>query len=107
MIIGAGLDARLGLPFDQLRTAAREAERLGVQSLWEAAGGAAGFREPLDAGGRRARLVPRLRGLVEGHRAAHRDLRGPGGADVDAARPRGPGGHAGAALRGTVRARPW
>jgi hypothetical protein len=30
MMIGIGLDARLGLPFDQLRAAAREAERHGV-----------------------------------------------------------------------------
>src|SRR5215831_19842945 len=34
MIIGAGLDGRLGLSFDQLRAAAREAERLGFESLW-------------------------------------------------------------------------
>jgi alkanesulfonate monooxygenase SsuD/methylene tetrahydromethanopterin reductase-like flavin-dependent oxidoreductase (luciferase family) len=33
-MIGAGLDARLGLPFDQLRAAGAEAERLGFQSLW-------------------------------------------------------------------------
>jgi alkanesulfonate monooxygenase SsuD/methylene tetrahydromethanopterin reductase-like flavin-dependent oxidoreductase (luciferase family) len=33
-MIGVGLDARLGLPFDQLRAAAREAERLGFESLW-------------------------------------------------------------------------
>ena len=39
MIIGVGLDARLGLPFDQLRAAAREAERLGFESLWTPAGG--------------------------------------------------------------------
>jgi len=39
MIIGAGLDARLGLSFDQLRVAAREAERLGFESLWTPAGG--------------------------------------------------------------------
>jgi alkanesulfonate monooxygenase SsuD/methylene tetrahydromethanopterin reductase-like flavin-dependent oxidoreductase (luciferase family) len=39
MMIGVGLDARLGLPFDQLRTAAREAERLGFESLWTPAGG--------------------------------------------------------------------
>src|SRR6202035_3258703 len=29
----------LGLPLDQLRAAAREAERLGVESLWTPAGG--------------------------------------------------------------------
>jgi len=34
MIIGVALDTRLGLPFDQLRAAAREAERLGFESLW-------------------------------------------------------------------------
>jgi alkanesulfonate monooxygenase SsuD/methylene tetrahydromethanopterin reductase-like flavin-dependent oxidoreductase (luciferase family) len=39
MIIGAGLDARLGLPFDELRAAAREAERLGFESLWTPAHG--------------------------------------------------------------------
>jgi alkanesulfonate monooxygenase SsuD/methylene tetrahydromethanopterin reductase-like flavin-dependent oxidoreductase (luciferase family) len=39
MTIGVGLDARLGLPFDQLRAAAREAERLGFESLWTPAGG--------------------------------------------------------------------
>jgi alkanesulfonate monooxygenase SsuD/methylene tetrahydromethanopterin reductase-like flavin-dependent oxidoreductase (luciferase family) len=39
MMIGVGLDARLGLPFDQLRLAAREAERLGFESLWTPAGG--------------------------------------------------------------------
>jgi alkanesulfonate monooxygenase SsuD/methylene tetrahydromethanopterin reductase-like flavin-dependent oxidoreductase (luciferase family) len=39
MMIGVGLDARLGLPFDQLRTAAREAARLGFESLWTPAGG--------------------------------------------------------------------
>jgi alkanesulfonate monooxygenase SsuD/methylene tetrahydromethanopterin reductase-like flavin-dependent oxidoreductase (luciferase family) len=39
MMIGVGLDARLGLPFDQLRAAAREAERLRFQSLWTPAGG--------------------------------------------------------------------
>ncbi len=39
MMIGAGLDARLGLPFDQLRAAAQEAERLGFESLWTPAGG--------------------------------------------------------------------
>ena len=38
-MIGAGLDARLGLPFDELRAAAREAERLGFESLWTPAGG--------------------------------------------------------------------
>jgi alkanesulfonate monooxygenase SsuD/methylene tetrahydromethanopterin reductase-like flavin-dependent oxidoreductase (luciferase family) len=39
MMIGVGLDTRLGLPFDQLRVAAREAERLGFESLWTPAGG--------------------------------------------------------------------
>jgi alkanesulfonate monooxygenase SsuD/methylene tetrahydromethanopterin reductase-like flavin-dependent oxidoreductase (luciferase family) len=39
MIIGAGLDGRLGLSFDQLREAAREAERAGFESLWTPAGG--------------------------------------------------------------------
>ena len=38
-LIGAGLDARLGLPFDQLRAAAREAGQLGFESLWTPAGG--------------------------------------------------------------------
>jgi len=38
-MIGVGLDARLGLSFDQLRVAAREAERLGFESLWTPAGG--------------------------------------------------------------------
>ena len=39
MMIGVGLDARLGLPFDQLRAAAQEAARLGFESLWTPAGG--------------------------------------------------------------------
>jgi alkanesulfonate monooxygenase SsuD/methylene tetrahydromethanopterin reductase-like flavin-dependent oxidoreductase (luciferase family) len=39
MMIGVGLDARLGLPFGQLRAAAREAERRGFESLWTPAGG--------------------------------------------------------------------
>ncbi len=39
MLIGAGLDGRLGLPFDQLREAAREASQLGFDSLWTPAGG--------------------------------------------------------------------
>ena len=39
MMIGVGLDARLGLPFDQLRAAAREAGELGFESLWTPAGG--------------------------------------------------------------------
>src|SRR6204780_1132189 len=39
MMIGVGLDARLGLPFDQLRAAAREAGRLRFESLWTPAGG--------------------------------------------------------------------
>ena len=39
MKIGIGLDARLGLPFDQLRAAAMEAARLGFESVWTPAGG--------------------------------------------------------------------
>jgi alkanesulfonate monooxygenase SsuD/methylene tetrahydromethanopterin reductase-like flavin-dependent oxidoreductase (luciferase family) len=39
MIIGVGLDSRLELSFGQLRDAAREAERLGFESLWTPAGG--------------------------------------------------------------------
>jgi len=39
MLIGVGLDARLGLTFAQLRTAAREAGQLGFESLWTPAGG--------------------------------------------------------------------
>ncbi len=39
MLIGVGLDARLGLPFDELRAAAREAGQLGFESLWTPAGG--------------------------------------------------------------------
>src|SRR5437764_13255090 len=39
MMIGVGLDARLGLPFGQLRAAAQEAERLGFESVWTPAGG--------------------------------------------------------------------
>jgi len=39
MMIGVGLDARLGLPLGQLREAAREAERLGFESVWTPAGG--------------------------------------------------------------------
>jgi alkanesulfonate monooxygenase SsuD/methylene tetrahydromethanopterin reductase-like flavin-dependent oxidoreductase (luciferase family) len=39
MLIGVGLDARLGLPFGQLREAAREAAQLGFDSLWTPAGG--------------------------------------------------------------------
>src|SRR6202050_1618232 len=39
MMIGVGLDARLGLPFDEVRAAAREAERLGFESAWTPAGG--------------------------------------------------------------------
>jgi alkanesulfonate monooxygenase SsuD/methylene tetrahydromethanopterin reductase-like flavin-dependent oxidoreductase (luciferase family) len=34
MRIGAGLDSRLGLSFDELRAAGREAARLGFESLW-------------------------------------------------------------------------
>jgi alkanesulfonate monooxygenase SsuD/methylene tetrahydromethanopterin reductase-like flavin-dependent oxidoreductase (luciferase family) len=39
MLIGAGLDARLGLTFDELREAGREAARMGFGSLWTPAGG--------------------------------------------------------------------
>jgi alkanesulfonate monooxygenase SsuD/methylene tetrahydromethanopterin reductase-like flavin-dependent oxidoreductase (luciferase family) len=39
MLIGVGLDARLGLTFAQLRTAAAEAGELGFESLWTPAGG--------------------------------------------------------------------
>jgi alkanesulfonate monooxygenase SsuD/methylene tetrahydromethanopterin reductase-like flavin-dependent oxidoreductase (luciferase family) len=39
MLIGVGLDARLGLPFAQLRTVARDAGQLGFESLWTPAGG--------------------------------------------------------------------
>jgi alkanesulfonate monooxygenase SsuD/methylene tetrahydromethanopterin reductase-like flavin-dependent oxidoreductase (luciferase family) len=39
MRIGAGLDGRLGLSFDELRRAGREAARLGFESLWTPAGG--------------------------------------------------------------------
>src|ERR1700730_3691781 len=39
MMIGVGLDARLGLPFDQLRPAAREAAGLGFRRLCTPAGG--------------------------------------------------------------------
>ena len=38
MMIGVGLDARLGLSFDQLRASAREAGRLRFESLWTPAG---------------------------------------------------------------------
>ncbi len=38
MRIGAGLDARLGLPFAELRDVAREAARLEFESLWTPAG---------------------------------------------------------------------
>ena len=60
----------------------------------------------MDPGRGRTGLVPRLRGLVARHLAAHRDFRRPGGADVDPAGPGGPGGHAGPAVGGAVRARP-
>jgi len=39
MMIGVGLDARLGLPFDELRAAAKEAARYGFESVWTPAGG--------------------------------------------------------------------
>ena len=39
MMIGVGLDARLGLPFGELRDAGKEAKRLGFESVWTPAGG--------------------------------------------------------------------
>jgi alkanesulfonate monooxygenase SsuD/methylene tetrahydromethanopterin reductase-like flavin-dependent oxidoreductase (luciferase family) len=39
VIVGAGLDARLQLPFEELRDVAKEAARLGFESLWTPAGG--------------------------------------------------------------------
>jgi alkanesulfonate monooxygenase SsuD/methylene tetrahydromethanopterin reductase-like flavin-dependent oxidoreductase (luciferase family) len=39
MMIGVGLDSRLALPFDQLRSAATQAARLGFESVWTPAGG--------------------------------------------------------------------
>ncbi len=39
MMIGVGLDARLGLSFGQLREMAQEANQLGFESLWTPAGG--------------------------------------------------------------------
>jgi len=39
VLIGVGLDARLGLGLAQLRTAAREASDLGFESVWTPAGG--------------------------------------------------------------------
>ncbi len=39
MMIGVGLDARLGLSFGQLREMAQEARRLGFESLWTPSGG--------------------------------------------------------------------
>src|ERR1017187_2476293 len=39
MIIGVGLDGRLGLPLRLLREVAREAARLGFESVWTPAGG--------------------------------------------------------------------
>ena len=39
MKIGVGLDARLNLPFGELREAGQEAARLGFESLWTPAGG--------------------------------------------------------------------
>jgi alkanesulfonate monooxygenase SsuD/methylene tetrahydromethanopterin reductase-like flavin-dependent oxidoreductase (luciferase family) len=38
-MIGVGLDARLGLPFDELKAAARQAKQLGFESLWTPAFG--------------------------------------------------------------------
>jgi hypothetical protein len=43
MLIGVGLDARLGLRFAELRAAAREAGELGFESVWTPAGGRAGL----------------------------------------------------------------
>src|ERR1700684_3346184 len=107
MIIGVGLDARLGLPFDQLRAVAREAAGLGFESLWTPAGGGAGLFFVGVGWGRGARFISRVLGLVAGHLAADRDLRCPGRADVDSPGPGGPGGHAGPAVVRTVRARHW
>lgn len=39
LIVGAGLDARLGLSLDELRQVGVEAARLGFESLWTPAGG--------------------------------------------------------------------
>jgi alkanesulfonate monooxygenase SsuD/methylene tetrahydromethanopterin reductase-like flavin-dependent oxidoreductase (luciferase family) len=39
MLIGVGLDGRLGLPFGELRQAGREAAERGFESLWTPAGG--------------------------------------------------------------------
>jgi alkanesulfonate monooxygenase SsuD/methylene tetrahydromethanopterin reductase-like flavin-dependent oxidoreductase (luciferase family) len=39
MMIGVGLDARLGLPFAELREVARDAAGLGFESVWTPAGG--------------------------------------------------------------------
>jgi alkanesulfonate monooxygenase SsuD/methylene tetrahydromethanopterin reductase-like flavin-dependent oxidoreductase (luciferase family) len=39
MIIGVGLDARLGLPFNELRELGAEAARLGFESVWTTSGG--------------------------------------------------------------------
>jgi alkanesulfonate monooxygenase SsuD/methylene tetrahydromethanopterin reductase-like flavin-dependent oxidoreductase (luciferase family) len=39
MLIGVGLDGRLGLSFGELREVAVEAQRLGFESLWTPAGG--------------------------------------------------------------------
>ncbi len=39
VLIGVGLDARLGLSFGQLREMAQEARRLGFESLWTPSGG--------------------------------------------------------------------
>jgi 5,10-methylenetetrahydromethanopterin reductase len=39
VLIGVGLDARLGLSFGQLREMAEDARRLGFESLWTPAGG--------------------------------------------------------------------
>jgi alkanesulfonate monooxygenase SsuD/methylene tetrahydromethanopterin reductase-like flavin-dependent oxidoreductase (luciferase family) len=39
MLIGVGLDSRLGLPFSELRAAAQEAAQLGFESLWTPTGG--------------------------------------------------------------------
>jgi alkanesulfonate monooxygenase SsuD/methylene tetrahydromethanopterin reductase-like flavin-dependent oxidoreductase (luciferase family) len=67
VLIGAGLDARLQLPFHELREAAVEAERLGFESVWTPAGGVPDAfhicRSWLDDTGLRAgtAVVPALR----------------------------------------------
>ena len=92
MMIGVGLDARLGLPFGQLRAAAREAERLGFESLWTRP---AGCRTRFTSA-RPGRKTPRC---AAGFPSSP-------GTDVNTAEPGRPGGHAGPAVGGAVRARP-